>query len=289
MNIKNFLPVVLILLLLISCGTNNKLARIQYGTRELSSTQQELLDSILSRGLDYEALYTMIGKIKPMSSVASFTFPIANTDSLKKTKGEVLDLPRNQAYLAKIEQIQEVINTLNYPDLKFVFIPYNHAYSEKRILQLSVVRESLMNRVLHDKASFFGQFGLVPGADPAVVVSTIESSDRYERLRAYGYLFGYPEYAVDFFVDASVVNDQNGEFVERNFFQIPSFARDNGTFVYAYPQDHTPGKTDSTLFWGAQSVLAKYKEIRMHYLNQDSTLQSENLLNDFFYQEKGIK
>ena len=155
-------------------------------------------------------------------------------------------------------------------------------YKGRRTLQISVVRVSLLDSLLQKEASFFGQFGLVPGADPSVVVSTIEGCDQYERLRAYGYLFGYPEYAIDFFVDAFTVNEQTDKFVERNFFQIPAYSRDKGAFVYAYPKDHTPDKTDSTLYFRAQAVLNQYKKLRGNYLNQDSTLQSGKLLNEFF-------
>lgn len=286
MNIKILFQLLLVVFLMAACGTNNKLTNIKSVKQPLNVAGQQLLDSILRRGLDYEALYTIIGKIKPMSSVASFSFPIANADSLKKTKEEVLDLTQKQKYLAKIEQLQSLFNRLNYPDLKFVFVPYAQSYKDKRTMQLSVVRVSLMDSILRAKASFFGQFGLVPGTDPAVVISTVEGSNRYERLRAYGYLFGYPDYAIDFFVDAFVVNDQTKKHVDRNFFQIPAYSTPKGAFVYAYPKDHTPDKTDSILYLRAQSVLANYKEIRKDYLNQDSTLQSQKLLDDFFYRRK---
>lgn len=251
----------------------------------LSEPQQHQLDSILQCALDFEALYTIIGKIKPMSSVASFSFPIANTDSLKQTKGDVLDLTNKQRYLDKIAEIQTLLNTLNYPDLKFVLLPYRKAYNGKRTLQLSVVRVSLLDSLLRDEASFFGQYGLVPGSDPAVVLTLVERCDRYERFRAYGYLFGYPEYAIDFFVDAFAEQDRTNELLERNFFRIPTYSREKGNFVYAYPKDHTPDKIDSTLYFRAQTVLYHYKEQRGNYLNLDSTLQSRKLLNDFFNHE----
>ncbi len=282
MKIKKLILLSLATTIIFSCSTSSKFPRQQNTATVFNAEQQHLLDSILERGLDYEALYTIVGEIKPMSSVASFSFPIANTDSLKKTEGDVLDLRENQKYLDKIEQLQSLVSTLDYPDLKFVLIPYKWDYKGQRTIQLSVVRVSLLNSLLEKEASFFGQFGLVPGTDPAVVVTTIEGCDNYERLRGYGYMFGYPEYAVDFFVDATVIKEQTNKFVERNFFQIPSFTRNDGTFVYAYPKEHTPDKTDSTIYYRAVEVLDQYKEIRGGYLNADSTLQSVKLLNDFF-------
>ena len=280
----------LMLMVIFSCNLQKRISHdLRITTTELNEKEQRQLDSILQRGLDHEALYTIIGKIKPMSSVASFSFPIANADSLKRTKGDVLDLNTKQKYLDKIAQVQTQINTLSYPDLKFVLVPYKNANKEKRILQLSAVRVSLLDSLLRKEASFFGQFGLVPGADPATVVSVIEGCDKYERWRAYGYLFGYPEYAIDFFVHSFVMKEQTKKNLERNFFQIPSYSKAKGAFVYAYPKNHTPDKVDSTLYFRAREVLDQYKELRGNYLKPDSTLQTTKLLNDFFRIRKQTK
>lgn len=289
MNKKQFLISALILMMFFSCTTQKNITYNSNPSYELSKQQEQLLDSILQKGLDYEALYTIIGKIKPMSSVVSFNFPIANIDSSKKTKGDVIDLDAKQKYIDKIERIQTSINSLNYPDIKFVLIPYCNAYGTRRTIQLSVVRLSLFDSVLQKKASFFSQFGFVAGADPAVVITTIENSDRYERLRAYGYLFGYPDYAIDFFVKAFESHDKTHKFVKRNFFQIPTYATKEGAFVYAYPKNYTPNNTDSTLYFKAGKVLKQYKVLRKNYLNKDSSLQSKKLLDDFFFRPKKTK
>ena len=264
------------------CSAQVKIAHNSRTDVVLSERQQHQLDSILQCALDFEALYTIIGDIKPMSSVASFSFPIANTDKFKRTKGDVLDLTHKQSDLDKIAEIQTLLNTLSYPDLKFILVPVRNAYKGKRVLNLSVVKVSLLDSILRDEASFFGQYGLVPGSDPAVVLTLVEGFDRYERYRAYGYLFGYPEYAIDFFVDAFVLKDSTNELIGRNFFQIPTYSKNKGAFTYAYPKDHTPDAIDSTLYFRAQTVLYHYKEQRKNYLNLDGILQSQKLLNAFF-------
>lgn len=280
MKIKQVFITLIAVALIVSCGINSNLPKNPYVSASLSETQQHQLDSILRKGLDYEALYTIVGKIKPMSTVASFRFPVANTDSLKKTKGDVLDLSEKGKYLDKIAELQFLTNSLDYPDLKFVLSPFKSASKEIRYFDLNVVRVSLLDSLLKAKASFFGQLGLVPGTEPAVVIAAVENADRYERLRAYGYLFGYPEYAVDFFIEGAVEQDTSKKLRERNFFQIPAYARKDGTFVYAYPKDHTPDQTDSTLYYRAKDVLEVYSGIRNNYLNPDSTLQASQLLMD---------
>jgi len=117
--------------------------------------------------------------------------------------------------------------------------------------------------------------------DPALVVNTIEYEDKYERLRGYGYLFGYPGYAVDFFVDAFHRSDTSGKHVERDFFQIPVYTRDDGHFVYAIPKGHVPSaERDSVLYRRAVQVLESYRKIRPKYLNRDSTVRAAQLLRD---------
>ena len=51
---------------------------------------RKLIDSILQAGLDTEALYTMFSGIKPMSSLVSFTYPLADTADAKQRSGNIL-------------------------------------------------------------------------------------------------------------------------------------------------------------------------------------------------------
>lgn len=240
-----------------------------------------LIDSILQYGLEHEALYTLLGNVKPMSSLVDFSFPIANADTSLSVNGNILNRDRHGAYLDRIRMIQKAVNHIQLPDIKIVMIPYESTWKNKRTIQLSAIRISALDSLLKAKESFFGQFGFVPGTDPAVVVNTIEYSGRYERLRGYGYLFGYPDYAVDFFVQAFQTNDSTGRFVERNFFQIPVYSANEGYFVYAYPKDAEPTVTvDSTLYYKSSRVLEQYRKTRPAYLNVDSTVQAYKLLKD---------
>ncbi|MDR0536475.1 MAG: hypothetical protein LBH04_00250 [Tannerellaceae bacterium] len=241
------------------------------------------IDSVLQHGLDHEALYTLLGNVKPMSSLINLSFPVANTDTSLKVSGEILTREKHGAYLDRIRMVQEAINHIQIPDIKVVMLPYAAPGSSgRRMIQISVLRISALDSLLKERENFFGQFGLVPGTDPAVVVNTVEFSDRYERLRGYGYLFGYPDYAVDFFVRAFQTHDRTKQFVERNFFQIPVYSADDGYFVYAYPKEAKPtAEVDSVLYYKAANVLEQYKKVRSNYLNPDSSVQAYKLLKDF--------
>lgn len=137
-----------------------------------------------------------------------------------------------------------------------------------------------MDEVINSHLDFFAYMGIVPGTDPGIVLSTVENQEQILRLRAYGYLFGYPDYAVDFFVEAYHQGKQTKSFVERDFFQIPVFSSKTGHFVYAMPKGHTPTETDSTLYRRALTVLDRYRNIRSTYFNADSTFQSLKLIRE---------
>jgi hypothetical protein len=272
-----------LMLLLLACGTKKTTVQIARETASMSVSEQLLVDSILQYGLDNEALYTLLTNIKPMSSLVTYTFPVANTDSVKKVEGNVLTREEHGVYLDRMRTIQQAMSKLDIPDLRFVVVPYLSAMGNKRIIQLSVLRISSLDSLLRVKENFYGQFGLVPGTDPAVVVTAIEGNDKFERWRGYGYLFGYPDYAVDFYNKAAFELEKTGEFVERNFFRIPTYSRVEGNFVYAYPKDHKPTvEIDSAIYNKSIRVLEEYRAIRNNYLNPDSTLQSYRLIQDYY-------
>jgi hypothetical protein len=246
------------------------------------AAQQHLLDSMLQYGLDHEALFTILGDVKPMSSIVTLYYPLANTDSTLRMSAGVIDSVLHGPYLDELQSIQYLMNKLDFPDLRFIVVPYQEAEGDKRVVQVSAVKISLLDSLLKKQESFFGQFGLVPGADPGVVASVIENAGVYERYRGYGYLFGYPDQAVDFFVEASFKLNTTGAFVDRSFFNIPVHAAAGGYFVYANPAGYEPSATDSAIYYRAGDVLARYEDIRGSYLDADSALQAYRLLHDFF-------
>lgn len=268
--------------LLVACGTTRVNTPTVASKAPMTAYELHLVDSILQYGLENEALFTLLGRIKPMSSLVTFTFRVANTDSAKRITGDVLNRKDHGRALDRMRTIQQAINKLDIPDLRFVVVPYLHAQGDRRIIQLSVVRESSLDSLLNVKENFFGQFGLVPGADPYSVMTAIEGNDSFARWRGYGYMFGYPDYAVDFYNEASREQVENDKFVERNFFRIPSYSREEGNFVYAYPKDHVLNEVDSALYKKSVKVLDKYRSIRSKYLKPDGSVQAYKLLQDYY-------
>ncbi len=221
-----------------------------------------LADSMLSHALDHEGLYALLDTIKPISSIKYLSYPIAKDSTHSATDHRVVKHP---SYLDSIVLYQRICAQLSNDKVRFVVVPFQRADKGRRQLEIYAVNLYKFKSKIREYASFFGQFGITPESDPAQVITIIECEAKYDRWRGYGYLFGYPGYAVDFFVNAGQQQDSTGQFVERSFFQIPVFASREGHFTYALPKDHPPGLTDTLLYQQSIKVLSRYKELRKQY------------------------
>ena len=138
-------------------------------------------------------------------------------------------------------------------------------------MEIYVIRKSLFAKKIQQFQSFFGQWGFTPSTNPSVVLSVIEYESKWDRNRAYGYLFGYPAHAVDFFVEASKTQfaDISKKLVPRNFFEIPVFAGEKGHFTYAIPKSYIPTNIDSSIYTNAINTLNKYKNTSSQFLTKN--------------------
>lgn len=269
----------LILLSLLACSSTYLPTEKQL--RQLSPAERSQADSLLRNALDHEALYTLLSDLKPISSIGqTITYPIAKDSSNWDGQAEVTHLSQDsiRKMLSKISMLYKITRSLSSPALQFFLLPYHRIGEGKRNFQILVCRRDLVDQMLQKHAAFFGQWGFVPGADIATLLTTIEFEDRYDRYRAYGYLFGYPDHAVDFFVEASRSEAQNQQFIPRDFFQIPVYSGARGYFTYALPKGKVPSQVDSTLYQRAMEVLDKYRRIRSRYVREGKGLEARRLL-----------
>ncbi|RPD44333.1 hypothetical protein DNI29_21750 [Hymenobacter sediminis] len=250
------------------------------GGPTLSAADERLADSLLTLALDNEALYTLLGDLKPMSSVTTLYLPVARPDSVPATRHRAFDATQQQAALARLARYQRAVDALHFPDLSFVLLPFRMADHGKRAMQINVYRHSGVRKMIAANQEFFGQWGFAPEVAPSVLLATIEYEERPLRYRAYGYLFGYPRAAVDFFVMAGEQQQPGKGIVPRRFFQIPVHSAREGHFVYALPKDQSPSDADSALYHRAVPVLERYRQLRPRYQRADGSLRARELLLD---------
>lgn len=274
---KTRLAALFLALLLASCsGTKHATMNNRTPYKKLSSDDKRLTDTLIKKVLDNEGLYTVVSGLKPISSVTELSLKITNADTLQRGKSKITDTA--SADLQKLKRYQNIVNSLDFGDLKWMISPYRLFQKDIRTMQISIHRQSLIDSLLHVQQPFFGQFGFVPGTKAEILVNTTEYEHQYQRFRAYGYLFGYPDHAVDFFTDAAISNDKTGVFVKRNFLQIPVFSASKGRFVYAVPEGYKQTAVDSAIATRAHFNLLHYQKIRKKFQRPDGSVQYYKLL-----------
>lgn len=259
------------------------------GYEQLSAADRSRADSLIAFALDHEALYSLMADLKPMSSIGfSLSYPLGKDSTQQDGQHDVVSVSSDsvQTIINDLESWYRVLDALSFGDYQFMLIPFRQVWDGKRNMQVLLCRADLVDELLREQASFFAQWGFVPGTDPAVLLTAIEFEEKHDRFRSYGYLFGYPRHAVDFFVEASLQQEATGEFVSRDFFQIPVFAKEKGYFTYAVPKNYEPDALDSLIYNTAQEVLEKYRALRPEYLDNQGQLEAIELYRDWWRRQQ---
>jgi hypothetical protein len=265
---KRLLFAILIFLFFNACKVSHLATSGRAGDyHSLDANDRALADTLIKHAMEKEGLYTILGKLKPMSTVADLTLDIAQPDSLAKGFNQVTDLS-GQDY-KKLLQYQRVVAALQSRDLKFIIYPFKINRFGKRNISINIYRQSLVDSMVRANASFYGQFAFSPGTPAEQLVSVTEYEAVYDRFRSYGNLFGYPAHAVDFFVNAAISADLNKKFVKRDFYNIPVYSGESGRFVYALPKDSRPNQQDSLLRKRADYTLKRFKSLRGKFIRAD--------------------
>lgn len=235
-------------------------------------------EETLLKALDGEALYTIAGGLKPMSS----GFVSASI---------AMDAPD----LAETEALRQVLNAWTCGgELAATVHHFARVFEGKRALEAVVFHRPSLRALLTRHAAHFAQYGLTPSADPAEVVMTVEYDPTPARLRGYGYLFGYPDYAVDFFVQASITQQEREKsptpgveaLVPRDFISLPT-ARGERRFVYAVPKGHVANDADRQLRLATEAMYADYSARRARHIKGDSPAGVLALVREWFDDGKG--
>lgn len=277
------------LVVLTSCaGTKELNSTFKYSfwnLSELSESELQMANKLLSYGLEHEALYTLLDTLKPMSSLGfPLSYPIAKAGEMKDGDRLVVDLRSDstQMALSELKKWNKVLKSLSNEMLSFHLIPFKHTWQGKRNLQILVCRKDVLEKQMSEKAEFFGQWGFTANSDPTTILTVSEYENRNDRYRAYGYLFGYPDHAVNFFVEASISEEETGEFVKRDFFSMPVAVKKNGYFTYAIPEGYKPDQRDSSIYYAASATLEHYELLKADYTNSVGQIDAIRLISDFW-------
>jgi hypothetical protein len=249
----------LLSLLLVSAPAQKAPAAECFPFERLPESLRPKAEAMLLQALDGEALYTIAGGLKPMSS--GFV-----SSSFKVEAPDLADAESTRQILATWTCGGEIAAGLHH---------FAAVYEGSRSVEAVVFHRSSLRDLLKRHSAYFAPFGLTPSSDPMEVVMTVEYAPSTPRLRGYGYLFGFPDYAVDFFAQASETQrlqeekTGKGDLVPRDFFSLPT-VRGERRFVYAVPKGHQPNDADRALKAATEAIHADYLARRGRHIKGDS-------------------
>ncbi len=250
MELRPILAALWILLLASAANSQPVPRRECFPIERLPASLRARAEETLLALLDSEALYTVVGGVKPISSgFVRLSLKVAAPDT------------------RALNELQQILSALRCGgDLRCELLPFHALYDGTRFVEGAVFYRPAVARTVAAHPEFFAPFGLAPDSDPLAIALLIEHDATTARNRGLGYLYGFPRYAVDFFVRAADDEERTRQRVPRDFVQIPTAAADTGRFVYAVPKGHTPRTEDIALKEAAALILAEYRARRERYI-----------------------
>jgi hypothetical protein len=231
-----------------------------FAVADLSPGVRQTAEAFVLAAGDREALYTLDGGLKPMSSdVASFSWTVA---------------PQVDAVAADtLARWREATRALTCGELEFAVQVFGGVYPGRggdsvRSASVAVAHRGALDATIRRHATFFTGLGVTPGQPLGEVLAAIDAAPRPDRWRGYGLLFGYPEDAVTFFVAAGLRGDSTKAIEPRDFRRLPTWRKSApatpggdslSSFVYAVPKGAPLSSADSALM---RAVAPRYEAYR---------------------------
>lgn len=204
---------------------------------------------ILRKALHSEALYSLATDLKPISS-DFFSIELKED----KPSSEVL------------QELQSIMSVLHCgKTIRFELHKYAETYEGSNVYSAVAVNLVKFKRLMEDHPDFFSSLGDVRDLDGEFdvkkVIDAVESSPHLIRLRGYGYLHGYPDAAVNFFVSAARREQKTKRHINRSFVSAPTYDADDHHFVWAVPKGMKLSTEEFEIISHAKDILRQYREL----------------------------
>ncbi len=211
-----------------------------------TAAERQRSRDLLVNALDREALYTLVGGLKPLSTGfwhGELDIAAPDTSEVRRVRRALAPL-RSETYYADVQT-------------------FASAHGGRRRLEAYIVHRAALAAMLQREAAFWSPLGITPCTHPAEIVAIAERLPRAERWRAYGLLFGYPNYAINFFVEANLRAEADksevGPGKDREFYHVPTASAADGQFTWAVPLAHVERPEDRAIRERAAAIMAAYR------------------------------
>jgi|GEM_PF-3054060 len=245
-----------------------------FPVERLSKEKRQRAEELLLRICDSEALYTLVGAVKPMS-----------TDWL------IEDFDFKQPGAVRLDEVREILSVLYCGDeISAHMLRFSHVHNGKLRFKAALFNRVALAEEINRHASFWQARAITPNTEPVEVLlnNEDERTDRFERVRAYGYLAGYPEEAVHTYLDIikKKFADPEHKPIPVDYVRIPTYAKNVYGFVYSVPKGHQLTQADRDLIAKCAPILEEYKKRRAKYIGEGKA-GIVALLRDWFHDGKG--
>lgn len=242
-----------------------------FPVEELPLELRAKAERVLLDALDREALFTLVGGLKPAS------------EGFLSVKWKV-----GEDATERLDEARRVVKALRCGDAVYADVQvFEATFDKAKLAHAYVVNTAALRAKVGTDRAFWLRLGLTPSSHPAALMTAVERAEASDRFRGYGYAFGYPRHAVDFYVSAAKSEKETGVFVKRDFVNLPTHASERGHFVWAVPKGHTETDEDRAVRDTAAGVLAAYRQRRAHYIGEGKP-GVVALLRDWFDDGTGL-
>jgi hypothetical protein len=237
-------------------------------------------EELLLTQLDREGLYTFVGGLKPITSPEIFNNAAQNT--VPK------DPARRPAVLAAAEERRRLLSAWRCGDgISAGVLALTNERSGDRFFETFIMHRPAVRRAVAAHREYFGALGITPTSDPIEAVLAVGAGGVASgAARGLGYLFGYPDYAVDWYTDMTTAAVEAQRAREKSgaappprpsqpttlIREVPTFAqlpRAGGTgsyFAYAVQPGLAENDADRALLSRAAVILEEYRKRRAQYI-----------------------
>jgi hypothetical protein len=237
-----------------------------FPVEKLTPGLREKFEAQLLAALDSEYLYTLVTGLKPMTD-----------DGMHAPFGLMYRYP-DIAALRELQALRAIWTCSDeiYADVVVSWSDSPRPQDDgKRTARLLLVNRPAFRDLIERKQTLFGPYGFTSDSNPSVVYYAAWNS-KEEANRMLGYLYGFPDHAVEWYAFAVAEHNLNptvsfAEWVkqETRRIWIPLFTDPPPStygFHYSVAKAHQPNKDDSELLARADRILVEYKARRLKYI-----------------------
>lgn len=247
---------------------------------ELPPELQAKSDELLLKMLDGEVLYTFIGGAKPVSCRNIYKLRFIGNWPKEPTP----------EFLAAAEEQRRLMSPWRCGESLGVYV-FAHP-KRAGLCDTYFFNRPALTEAIRSHASHFSAMGVTATSHP---IEVFMAADDQDDNRTVGYLFGYPDYAVDWYEEVAVPHlERTKTWPDMDRVEVPTFekmlAKRTNTemfrFNWSVPKGHVENEADRAIKARAERVFSEYKERRARYIGPGKP-GAFALLRDWYCDSQG--